>query len=153
MIDLPMKLAIHAAVAAALLAGSTSAWAQSAPLPDTREAITLTAPERDHLLAGMRTYLESVQGIVSAMAENDLTRVSSSAEKSGAKLLLDVFPTATLKMPLGFTSMSLDTHDKFDKLAGRAKHSPTRSQVLTDLRDLLANCMSCHAAYRIVVAP
>ena len=54
-----------------------------------------------------------------------------------------------LKLPLGFASMSFDTHDKFDKLAEKAKRGASRAEVLTDLRDIMGNCVSCHASYRL----
>lgn len=116
---------------------------------DPREAVALDAAEVEKLLAGMRTYLESIQGIVGALAENDVGRVPQIAGKSGARMLKDVSPVTGLKAPLGFTSMSFDTHDKFDRLADAARRGASRSEVLAALRDILANCVSCHAAYRL----
>lgn len=111
--------------------------------------MALDAAEVEALLSGMRTYLESIQGVVAAMAENDVGRVPEIAAKSGARMLKDVSPVTGLKAPLGFTSMSLDTHDKFDKLAEAAKRGASRTEVLLALRDIMANCISCHAAYRL----
>ena len=45
--------------------------------------------------------------------------------------------------------MSFDTHDKFDKLAEKAAKGESRSVILKDLRDVMANCISCHTAYRL----
>lgn len=82
---------------------------------DQRTEIILDAAERDVMLAGMRTYLESVQGIVAALAENHPDRVASIAAKSGNKLLQTVSPLTAAKLPLAFMSMSFDTHDKLDR--------------------------------------
>lgn len=101
------------------------------------------------MLSGMRTYLETIQGVVAAMAENDIARVPEIASKSGAKLLQDVNPATGLKAPIGFTMMSFDTHDKFDKLAEKARRGTSRAEVLADVRDILGNCISCHATYRL----
>lgn len=101
------------------------------------------------MLTGMRTYLETIQGIVAAMAENQVARVPDIASESGAKLLQVAAPVTGLKLPLGFTSMSFDTHDKFDKLADRARKGASRTEVLNDMRDIMGNCISCHAAYRL----
>lgn len=116
---------------------------------DPREAVALSPAEAEEMLAGMRTYLETIQGIVAAMAENDIARVPAIAKQSGAKLLHDVNPATGLKAPVGFGMMSLDTHDKFDKLAAKAEAGTSRAEVLTDLRDILGNCISCHATYRL----
>lgn len=116
---------------------------------DPREAIALSPAEAEHLLAGMRTYLESIQGIVAAAAEYNVASVPEIAARSGARLLQGVAPLTGLKLPIGFTSMSFDTHDKFDKLAEKAKRGTSRGEVLKDLRDIMGNCVSCHAQYRL----
>lgn len=130
---------------------SQPALAQRPPLSagDPREAVALSADEAEELLSGMRTYLETIQGIVAAMAENDIERVPSIAAKSGARLLSGVKPSTGLKAPIGFSMMSFDTHDKFDKLAEKAKAGTSRTEVLSDLRDILGNCIACHASYRL----
>lgn len=143
-----------AIVATTLLAASaimTPLAAQQPPQSkgDPREAISLSKPEVEKLLAGMRTYLETIQGIVAAIAENDVKQVPEIAERSGAKLVQKVSPSTGIKLPLAFTSMSFDTHDKFDKLAVKARKGASRSQVLTDLRDIMGNCISCHASFRL----
>lgn len=45
--------------------------------------------------------------------------------------------------------MSFDTHDKFDKLAEKATRGRSRAELLSDLRDIMGNCISCHASYRL----
>ncbi len=134
----------------ALAFSASPVIAQHAPLAkgDPREAVNLSPKETAEFLAGMRTYLETIQGIVAAMAENKSARVPAIAKKSGAKLLNGVSLFTGLKLPLGFTSMSFDTHDKFDKLADKAAKGASRSIILADLRDIMGNCISCHAMYR-----
>ncbi len=136
---------IAAASAAALLPARATGT-------DERTVIVLEPVERDVMLAGMRTYLESVQGIVAALAENHPDQVASIAAKSGAKLLQTVTPVTAAKLPIGFMSMSFDTHDKFDKLSAKAARTASRSEVLSDLRDILGNCTSCHMSFRAVPA-
>ncbi len=116
---------------------------------DSREAVALAPAEVETLLAGMRTYLESIQGIVAAMAENQIAKVPGIAAASGAKMLRNVAPLTGLKLPLGFTSMSFLTHDQFDQLAAKAGHGASRAEILAGLRDIMGNCVSCHAAYRL----
>jgi hypothetical protein len=143
--------ALLASVAIVALTFAAPAPAQRPPQAkgDPREAVALNPDEAERLLAGMRTYLETIQGIVAALAENDIGRVPDIAARSGNKLLEGVGPITGLKVPLGFSSMSFDTHDKFDKLADKARRGSSRAELLTDLRDIMGNCISCHAAYRL----
>lgn len=120
---------------------------------DTRQALVLTADERAHMLAGMRTYLEALQGVVESLAINKLDGVADSAKRGGAKMLQDAPATVPLKAPLAFTAMSLNTHEKFDILAERAAKSASRGEVLTALAEIMGNCTSCHATFRAVPAP
>lgn len=146
-----VRRAICGALAAAALitAGAHSLPAAQAAGVDDRTTITLDPAEREHLLAGMRTYLMSIQGIVAALAENQTPRIAEAAKPSGAKALQTVSPITAVKLPAGFVSISFDTHDKFDKLAERALKQPSRGEILSDVRDLLANCTSCHMMYRL----
>ncbi len=145
----PRRAALVAALAIGVFAAPASSQVAPQAKGDPREAVALSPAETETMLAGMRTYLETIQGIVAAMAENQVARVPEIAGRSGAKLLQVAAPATGLKLPLGFTSMSFDTHDKFDKLADKAKKGASRSEVLNDLRDIMGNCISCHAAYRL----
>jgi len=126
-------------------------FAQQAPQArgDSREAVYLSPVEADDMLSGMRHYLETIQGIVAALAENDTIRGADIAATSGAKMLQSVPPTTGLKVPFGFTMMSVNTHDKFDQLADKIRRGTSRAEVLSDLRDIMSNCISCHATYRM----
>ena len=145
---LPVLLAMCAISA---IAAATTAAAQQAPQSkgDPREAIALDPKETETLLLGMRTYLETVQSIVAAMADNKTADVAGIAPRSGARLLQLAAPMTGLKLPLPFASMSFDTHDKFDRLAERAKRGASRTEILVDLGTIMGNCIGCHAQYRL----
>ena len=113
----------------ALLAGPAMAQQPPQPEGDPRQAISLSPEETARMLAGMREYLETIQGIVAAIAENDTKRVPAIASQSGAKMVQKVAPTTGLKLQLAFTTMSFDTHDKFDKLAEKAQKGASRRQI------------------------
>lgn len=138
-------------LALSLSMGALPALAEPRPqaTDDAREVVSLAPAEAAKMLAGMRTYLETIQGIVAALAENDNARLAGIATESGAKQLHEVSPVVGLKAPVGFAMMSMDTHDKFDRLADKARRGTSRTEVLADLRDIMANCMSCHATYRL----
>lgn len=137
------------ALAVVLAAAPTFAQRPPQAQGDPREPVALNPAEAEKMLAGMRSYLETIQGIVAALAENDTSRIPAIAMKSGAKMLGDVAPATGLKAPMGFSMISFDTHDKFDKLADKAAKGTSRGEMLTDLRDIMGNCISCHATYRL----
>ncbi len=124
----------------------------SRTVSDTREKIVLTAAERERLLSGMRTYLKSIEGIVEGLASNRLDRVRASALKSGKALLGDVDPALALAIPMSFSLMSLDTHEKFDALAAKAGQKAAKTEILRDLSVILGICTGCHATFRVVPA-
>lgn len=119
---------------------------------DPRQVVALTPSEMRTLLAGMRTYLEAIQEIIEVIAESKIARVAAIASKAGSKLLQTTSPMTALEVPLGFTAMSLDTHDKFDQLAKKAEQGASRTEILADLGAIMSNCVSCHASYRLVTA-
>lgn len=119
---------------------------------DARQAIELSAPERARMLEGMRLYLQAIQGIVDALAKNQLDGAAQFAHEAGAKMLQDAPMSIPLKAPLEFTALSLQTHEKFDVLADRAR-SASRGDVLTALAEIMNNCTGCHSAYRVVTKP
>ncbi|MCB1484357.1 MAG: cytochrome c [Hyphomicrobiaceae bacterium] len=158
-----MLLASTMFVGAALADAASQKAAPPPPAPtpaqpqteddDGRVPIALTKSERNHMLEGMRTYLEALQGITESLAANKLEGVHENAKRAGAEMLQGAPLSVPLKSPLAFTAMSLNTHEKFDVLAERAEKSASRSEVFTALADIMANCTSCHAAFRVVPAP
>lgn len=145
---LDMALASAAiAIAVSTLPAGTVARA------DDRTPITLTAAERDHLLAGMRAYLSSLADITESLSKYDPETVTRAAKRSGAKMLIDIPPMVALKLPIEFTALSLATHDQFDQLAARAEKHVARTELLGHVAAIMGHCNGCHAAYRLVVAP
>lgn len=116
---------------------------------DPRDVLHVDAGQREELRAGMRAYLESVQGIVDGMASSRAAVIVDSARRSGEGMLTLHSAVTAVALPAGFIALGLDTHRKFDALAALAAGGAPRLQVLGALNDILANCTSCHAAYRI----
>ena len=140
--------ALAAVLAAALLALPRPVAAEASP---PRETIELSAREREHLKAGMRAYLESIQGVIEGLAKHDFKAIARSAARSGMASVKDVSPALALRLPPQFTLMSVDTHERFDALAREARDMrETRSKlsVTSKLNDVLQNCTSCHAMFR-----
>jgi cytochrome c556 len=118
---------------------------------DGRAAIALNEGERDLVLAEMRAFLISVQQINRGVSENDVAMVAEYARKAGRAAQANVPATLMARLPLGFKTMGLDTHQAFDQLAMDAEEFGDRDQVLSSLTTLMNNCVACHAAYRIEV--
>ena len=116
---------------------------------ETRAPIQLSAAERESLRLGMRTYLESVHGIVEAFAEHKISAVPEKARRAGMSMVHDVPVSVAMKLPPDFVMLSVVTHQKFDALALSSAGISTKGEALGHLRDILANCTACHAMYRL----
>lgn len=114
-----------------------------------RTALSLSPGERAHMRAGMRAFLESVEGITQGIAEGSMQRVAASARRSGWAMMDDAATAMALKLPPEFVAVSIDTHQKFDELAAAAEAGAPKSKLLGDLGQILTNCTACHASYRL----
>ena len=114
---------------------------------DAREKIELSFKEREEIRAGMRAYLESVQGIVEGLAQHKM-EVVARVLRSGEQMIKDVPVLMALRLPPEFVMISMDTHKKFDELAREARVTRTKLAVTSKLNEVLMNCTSCHAMYR-----
>lgn len=116
---------------------------------DSRSTILLSSGERDIVLTEMRAFLTSVQKISYGIANNDMELVAEYARKAGKAAQGEVPGTLVGKLPLQFKQLGFDTHKKFDQLAMDADDLEDGSHSLNQLSELMNNCVSCHAAYRI----
>lgn len=133
-----------------LLSGCGGAYLASSGQLTTREPLHLSASERAHLRAGMRTYLESVEGITRGLAENKMQAVAKSARRSGQSLMDETAIAMALKLPPDFVAASIETHGKFEELADQATAAGAKkAQVLETLGQILSGCTACHAKYRL----
>ncbi len=130
-----------------LLSGNTTAST------DNRTAIVLLDSERDIVLGEMREFLEAVQGVTTAASEGDMKSLAAKARSVGSASLGGV-PTSLMgKLPLEFKTLGLETHSLFDDLAKAAEEETDPNAVIGSLGDLLLNCTSCHAGYKLVGEP
>ena len=118
---------------------------------DGRTAILLTAPEKDLILGEMRTFLEGVQTIVEAIAEDDMETVATTATSIGMAATGGEPAQIIAKLPLDFKALGMGTHKAFDDLAIEATDMGDSTIVLSKLGDLMLRCTSCHAGYRFDV--
>lgn len=120
-----------------------------APASDGRAALLLTPQERDLVLTEMRAFLVATQTILASAAGDNLRPVVPAARAVGAQAQQGVPATLMGKLPIGFKTLGLDTHRRFDQLALNAEEFGDPRQTLAELGELLANCVACHAVFRI----
>ena len=120
-----------------------------ASFTDTRQRLVLSPAERDKVLAEMRVMLGSVSRILQAVVADDIAAVEEAARASGIAMAADVDPQISKELPQPFLQLGMQTHKRFDELADQVKAVGTRDDVLQSLALLTANCVACHAVYRL----
>ena len=123
--------------------------AEAQQAKDTRQRLLLPPAARDKVLAEMRLMLESINGILQGVAVGDMTAAEKAARASGMATAADVDPQIKQQLPPAFLALGMQTHKAFDALADQVKSSGTQEAVIKGLAGLTANCVACHAAYRL----
>lgn len=108
----------------------------------------LSARERESIRAGMRVYLECIEGIIDALFANRMGGVARNAKRAGTDMIQGVSAADAVALPPEFLLLALDTHLKFDAMAQEASQHGSKTAVLQQLGAVLANCNACHAKYR-----
>ncbi len=116
---------------------------------DPRQEIVLAPAERAFVLMEMRGFLQSIEGIVSALANDRVGRAQEAAKRSGMGVMHDVPPTLHRKLPKEFMQMGRQTHQAFDALAEEAGTLGDKAVVLKQLETIINTCNTCHASYRL----
>ncbi len=117
---------------------------------DGRAAVLLTEGERNKVLGEMRIFLEGVQTITTAIAENDMDTVAKTSTSMGMAAVANEDPAFMAKLPLEFKTLGMATHQLFDDLAALSEVAENPSEVSGALGELLNNCTTCHAGNRFV---
>lgn len=116
---------------------------------DGRQPIQLLPTESRHVLSEMRIFLETVQQIIQGITEKDMNAVKEAAHRAAVANQADTPETLSRKLPLEFKKLGLNTHKKFAILALDAEQLEDPDHALEQLVDLMNNCTSCHASYRL----
>ncbi len=118
-------------------------------IDDERQALILTAAERDFVLAEMRLFLSSVQAITNGVSKENLPVIIKAARKAGVQAQPPTPSSLANKLPVMFKKLGRDTHKKFDLLALDAEELGDTQYSLQQLSELMNNCVRCHANYKI----
>lgn len=123
--------------------GSTSAGS------DGRTEIALAPVERDQILAEMRQLLKGVQGVVTAVNEQNAKGAETAARAVGMGMAVDVEPAIMMKLPLPFKQMGMSVHRDFDAIADGVARGEAGAQSLQRLSSIMSRCTTCHDLYRL----
>ena len=116
---------------------------------DGRTVVLLSSSDRAFLLAEMRAWLESVQGISEALAEGDMQRAAEEAHAAG-KVDMKQIPASLLRdLPVELKKLGFGTHAAFRTLAKEIEGGKDTRASLKMLSGLMLNCVGCHASYRV----
>lgn len=150
--SLKLQLCVLAAIGAGALGGCQSAGRELEAVAagnTEREVVRMTPHDSLRFRSGMQTYLASLHAITDALSRNDRASAAEAARASGMSALKEVSLAEALTMPPQFVLLASDTHERFDALAAAASGQATRSELLAQLSNIVANCIACHAAYRL----
>lgn len=117
--------------------------------PDGRSAIILTADEKNMVLHEMRVILGAVNGILKAVAKDDMKAASASARSAGMVMAVDGDPGLIAKLPAEFRALGMSLHGDFDHLANDIDSGLPQEQVIERLGRITDKCVVCHSGYRI----
>lgn len=102
------------------------------------------------MLAEMRGFLKTTQGVSEAISNNDLKLAAKLASGVGMQADKNTPGSLLSKIPLAMKTLGFDTHHKFDQIASDAVqvNDPLHSRNQLDV--LMKNCISCHARFKII---
>jgi cytochrome c556 len=144
---------LGALLAASCATGGTHEHA-APPGADARIAVRFPEPLRMHTLANMRDHLATLQQIQEALAKAQYDRAAeiserrlglSSLEAHGAHDVARYMPAAMQEMGTGMHKAA----SRFGIAAANAGASGDLKGALEALAAVTAQCVACHAAYRL----
>lgn len=116
---------------------------------ENRMPLALNAEEAAYLRQEMRTFLAGVQKMVTSAAANDMTTLAATAQSLGMASAHEVPAGLRQKLPLAFKHLGNATHVGFDDLARDAASMADANLSMKQLGQVMSNCVSCHATFRI----
>lgn len=153
MLDNAWMKAVYAIIAV-LAAGCAAPHAHMEMSADSRQLVTFPEPMRAHTLANMRDHLQTLHDIQAALARQDFDAASALAEKRLGMTSLALHDAAHLAafMPEPMQQMGTAMHRAASRLAVAAQDAGATHDiraVTAALADVTAQCVACHAAYRL----
>lgn len=116
---------------------------------ETREPVVLPAKARAQVLSEMRRMLAALNGVLTASVTMDRDRMAEAALSGGTRIAVDRDPALVDRLPQAFVRLGSSVHRDFDALAETIRSGASRDTVLSRMGSLTAECVSCHASYRV----
>jgi hypothetical protein len=141
-------------IAPVVLAGLSAFPLAPAAEDDTRVAVDLPAMMRTHMLANMRDHLTAIQEIQSSLAAGEYDAAAEIAEKRLGMSSLDAHGASHMAsfMPQGMQDTGTAMHQAASRFAVTSQETAvTRDlpRALGALSRVTAQCVACHASYRL----
>lgn len=117
---------------------------------DYRQAIPVTAKERNQFLYEMRELLHGLFNLHLALSKNDFQAAATAARPIG-HLLEKTPPSLRERLPEEYVQLGLAMRESFDILAREAETRKDMSAVQAQLAESMTYCSGCHDSYRFEV--
>jgi hypothetical protein len=132
-----------------------SAMSALADGPDNRHVLSMTEPQRGHVLEEMRALLSGVQNILAALAKENMAAVAQHARPLGKNMAHKAEDHLKGVLPREFMRLGMSVHEDFDRIAVDAESIKDPKHTLRQLSNTMYKCVACHEAYQIraVVQP
>lgn len=130
------------------------AASRDAPAKDPRVDVEFPAALREHTLANMRDHLLALQEIQAALATGKFDRAADISEKrlGMSSLAAHGAHEVAKYMPQAMQRVGSAMHRSASRFAVAAQDTAATNDVkpaLALLAEVTANCVACHAAYRL----
>lgn len=120
---------------------------------DSRHVLSVTEPQRHHVLEEMRALLSGVQNILTALSKDDMAAVAQHARSLGMSMAHKAEDHLKGVLPREFMRLGMSVHEDFDKISADAESLKDSKHTLRQLSNTMFKCMACHDAYQIRVEP
>ncbi len=136
------------------LAGLVSFPLTLAAEDDTRVAVDMPAMMRTHMLANMRDHLTAIQEIQASLAAGEYDDAAEIAEMRLGMSSLETHGASHMAgfMPKGMQETGTAMHQAASRFAVSAQETAVTRDLprsLGALSRVTAQCVACHAAYRL----
>jgi cytochrome c556 len=117
---------------------------------EIRQAIPVTAQERNQTLYEMRDLLHGLFNLHLALSKKDFHAAAVASRPIG-HLLENMPDSMKERLPEEYIQLAIAMQESFDVLARDAEEKKDLAQVESDLAEAMTYCSGCHDAYRFEV--
>lgn len=130
--------------------GAREASSREQQQGDKRTPIALTADQREAILSDHRALLTAMQSIMEGATRMDVPRIRAAAQTAGTASMAGYDSLIQAQLPDAFRRQSAETRANFDALADAVRGFTARDTTLAYMSRISAQCVSCHAQFRLI---